>query len=120
MSEKPYEDRVKSTEAERIAIVAAKLAVTDAMTEMWAAFGVDRSNFESIEAFKSDLRFVRQVRKRDGIWHDLDFIRTVRNGSVSAGRRFVLAVVLVIATSFAVGAGSALKDWVVFLTTGRH
>jgi hypothetical protein len=111
---------VETTEAERIAITAAKLAVTDALNELFASFGIERGNFQSMESFKDDIKFLRSLRRRDGVWHDLDFVRNVRQGSISAGRRFGFALIVIAAGAFAVGLGSAVKDWVVFMALGRH
>lgn len=93
MPHRDYEKRVATTEAERIAITAAKLAVNDALNEVFAAFGVSRGNVESMEEFRADL----------------GFIRTLRVGSSKAGGRFIMTVVTLAATAFAYGLWSWAK-----------
>jgi hypothetical protein len=90
---KDYEPRVSTTEAERIAVTAAKLATTDALNELLALFGVSRGNIESVEKFKRDLLFVRDLRE----------------GSEKAKSRFYLTLVALFAGAFAYGFVSWLK-----------
>lgn len=78
---------VTSTEAERIAVVSAKLAANEALTELLASLGIARGNIESMEEFKADLRFVRSIRE----------------GSVKAGARFFMTIVTLFAGAFAYG-----------------
>jgi len=84
---KDYEHRVPITEAERIAVAAAKLATNDALNELMALFGVSRGNVESVERFKRDLMFVRDLRE----------------GSEKAKSRFYLTIVAMFAGAFAYG-----------------
>lgn len=106
---KDYENRVPSTEVERIAVAAAKLACTDALNELFAQMGVNRANFESMDSFRKDIVFIRQLRKRTEIWNDLEFLRGVRMGSAKAGARFAMALVTIFAGAFAYGMWSWLK-----------
>lgn len=91
---KDYEHRVDTTEAERIAIAAAKLATTDALNELLALFGVSRGNVESVEKFRRDLMFM----------HDL------RESSEKAKSRFYLTLVALFAGAFAYGMVSWVRD----------
>lgn len=84
---KDYENRVTTTEAERIAVAAAKLAVNDSLNELLALFGVSRGNIDSVEKFKRDLLFVRDLRE----------------GSEKAKSRFYLTLVALFAGAFAYG-----------------
>lgn len=93
MPHRDYEKRVASTEAERIAIAAAKLAVNDALNEIFASLGIARGNLDSMESFRADL----------------GFIRTLRLGSSKAGGRFIMTVVTLAATAFAYGLWSWAK-----------
>lgn len=93
-SHKDYEDRVQTTEAERIAIAAAKLATNDAMNELLAMFGVSRGNVESVENFKRDLMFMRDLRE----------------GSEKAKSRFYLTLVALFASAFAYSMWTWIKD----------
>lgn len=93
MPHRDYEDRVETTEAERIAVAAAKLACNDALNEWMALFGVSRANLESVEKFKRDLMFVRDLRE----------------GSEKAKSRFYLTIVAIFAGAFAYGVISWLK-----------
>lgn len=88
-----YEHRVASTEAERIAITAAKLATNDALNELLALFGVSRGNIESVEKFRRDLLFMRDLRE----------------ASEKAKSRFYLTLVAIFAGAFAYGMISWLK-----------
>ena len=90
---KDYEHRVFTTEAERIALAAAKLAANDVMNETLALFGVSRGNQASVDEFRADL----------------GFIRVIRTGSVKAGVRFGLTIVTILATGFAYGVWSWVK-----------
>jgi hypothetical protein len=54
---KDYEHRVPITEAERIAVAAAKLATNDTLNELMALFGVSRGDIDSVEKFKRNLMF---------------------------------------------------------------
>lgn len=91
---KDYEQRVTTTEAERIAIAAAKLAVNDALNEWMALFGVARGNIESVEKFKRDLLFIRDLRE----------------GSEKAKSRFWLTLVAMFAGAFAYGMVAWIRD----------
>lgn len=91
---KDYEHRVTTTEAERIAVTAAKLATNDAMNELLALFGVSRGNIESVERFKRDLLFVRDLRE----------------GSEKAKSRFYLTLVALFAGAFAYGFVAWLRE----------
>lgn len=93
MSHRDYENRVETTEAERIAVTAAKLACNDALNEFMALFGVNRANLESVEKFKRDLMFIRDLRE----------------GSEKAKSRFYLTIVAIFAGAFAYGMVSWLK-----------
>lgn len=86
-----YERRVETTESERIALAAAKLATNDSLNELFATFGVNRANVESLEEFKADLRFIRSIRQ----------------GSAKAGARFAMTIVTLFAGAFAYG----LVEW---------
>lgn len=87
VTHRDYEQRVSTTEAERIAVAAAKLATNDALNELLALFGVSRGNIDSIEKFKRDLLFVRDLRE----------------GSEKARSRFYLTLVALFAGAFAYG-----------------
>lgn len=89
-----YEKRVETTEAERIAIAASKLAVNDALNELFESLGVARGSIASMEEFRSDLRF----------------IRSIRNGSVKAGARFAMTIVTLFAGAFAYGFWEWIKE----------
>lgn len=91
---KDYEKRVPTTEAERIAVAAAKLAATDALNELLALFGVSRGNIESVDKFKRDLMFVRDLRE----------------GSERAKSRFYLTIVAIFAGAFAYGMVQWLRE----------
>ncbi len=93
--DRDYEKRVTTTEAERIALAAAKLAVNDALNEWMALFGVSRGNLESVEKFKRDMLFIRDLRE----------------GSERAKARFWLTIVAIFAGAFAYGSISWLRDW---------
>ncbi len=95
-----YEKRVATTEAERIAITSAKLAVNDAMNELFASLGVNRANFESMQELRDDLAFVKSLRR----------------GSVKAGVRVFFTLLAIITTAFAWGMWQAFKSAV----TGVH
>lgn len=82
-----YEHRVTTTEAERIAITAAKLATTDALNELLGLFGVSRGNLDSVEKFRRDLLFMRDLRE----------------ASEKAKSRFYLTIVAIFAGAFAYG-----------------
>lgn len=115
-----YRDRIPTTEAERIAITAAKLAVTDVMSEMFVLFGIDRGNAQSIESFREDLAFARTLRKRKDIGKDLDFLASIRDGAVTAGKRAALITLSIVVVAFVMGVGQALRDWAIFALTGKH
>lgn len=89
-----YENRVATTEAERIAVAAAKLATTDALNELLALFGVARGNIDSVESFKRDLMFMRDLRE----------------GSERAKSRFYLTLVALFASSVAYGMWHWFRD----------
>ncbi len=108
-SGKDYEHRVPSTEVERLAVAASKLAVNDALNELFTQMGVNRANFDSMEAFKKDIQFIRSLRKRNEIWSDLEFLHGVRTGSAKAGARFALALVTIFAGAFAYGMVSWMR-----------
>src|SRR5689334_17454703 len=90
---KDYENRVTITEAERIAIAAAKLATNDALNELLGLFGVSRGNVESVEKFRRDLLFMRDLRET----------------SEKAKSRFYLTLVAIFAGAFAYGMISWIK-----------
>lgn len=90
-----YENRVPSTEAERIAIAVAKLAVNDALNELLALLGVARGNQDSINELRADLVFIRSIRQ----------------GSVKAGSRFFLTIVTLFAGGVAYGFVDWLRTW---------
>ena len=104
-----YEHRVDSTEAERIALAAAKLATTDALNELLATFGVSRGNAESVERFRQNLMFLRQMHEREEIWQDLDFLSAMRNGSVKAAARVGLTIITLLTGALAYGVVAWLK-----------
>jgi len=87
-----YENRVPTTEAERIAVAAAKLAGNDVMNETFALIGVARGSVDSVEEFRADLAFVRALRKRPEIWKDFDFLQSARLGSIKAGAKLFMTV----------------------------
>lgn len=89
---KDYEHHIPTTEAERIAIAAAKVATTDALNELLGLFGVSRGNVESVESFKRDLMFMRDLRE----------------GSEKAKSRFYLTLVAL----FASAAGYSMWSWI--------
>jgi hypothetical protein len=109
-----YENRVPTTEAERIAITAAKLAVNDAMNELFAQLGVARGSVESMEEFKADIRFARALRKRPEIWLDIEFIHALRCGSAKAGSRVFFTLLTIITV------GIAAWIWQGFITSIWH
>jgi hypothetical protein len=89
-----YENRIATTEAERIAITAAKLAVNDAMNELFSQLGVARGSVESMEKFRRDLMFMRDLR----------------DASDKAKSRFYMTLVALFAGAFAYGIIAWLKD----------
>lgn len=106
-----YGRHITSTEAERIATAAAKVASEDALNELMASFGVARGNIESMEAFKEDLHFASRLRRRDGIWADLDFLNAMRCGSVKAAARVGLTILTLLTGAFVYGMAGWLKSW---------
>lgn len=78
---------VHSTEAERIAVAAAKLACQDTLNELFSSLGIDRANMTAMKEFRDDLTFIRNVRE----------------GAFTAGSRFALTLVTVFAGAFAYG-----------------
>ena len=92
-----YEHRVPTTEMERIAVASAKLATNDALNELLGLFGVSRGNIDSVEKFKRDLMFVRDLRE----------------GSEKAKSRFYLTIVALFAGAFAYGVISWLRAFFV-------
>lgn len=95
-----YERRVPISEAERMVVAGSKLAVNDALNETYAQFGVARGNQESMNEFRSDLVFIRSIRQ----------------GSVKAGSRFLLTIV----TLFAGGVAYGFVDWARHWLTGKN
>lgn len=104
-----YEKRVETTEAERIAVAAAKLASNDALNELMASFGVARGNVESVEKFRSDLHFLRALHARPEIWNDLDFLNAMRTGSVKAAARVGLTILTLLTGAFLYGLWGWIK-----------
>lgn len=90
-----------------MAIACAKLASTDALNELMGTFGVARGNVESVERFRQDLMFLRQLRMREEIWPDLDFLAAMRNGSVKAAARVGLTILTLLTGALAYG----MWDW---------
>jgi hypothetical protein len=107
-----YEKRVPSTEMERLAVAAAKLACTDALNELFAQMGINRADFEAMESFREDVKFIRSLRKRKELWSDLSFLNSLRSGSVKAGTRFAMALITIIAGGFAYGMYSWFQAWI--------
>ena len=110
MPHKEYENRLETTEQERIALAAAKLAVNDALNELFAQLGVNRASIESMTQFRKDLEFARHLRKRPELWEDLSFLTSVRSGSAKAGSRFLMALITIFAGAFALGMWGWLKS----------
>lgn len=113
---KDYENRVPITEAERMMIACAKLALTDAQTEFLALFGVNRANIESVEDFKKDLMFVRSFRNREGVWRDIEFLSTARAGTIKAACVVFVTMITILTTATAYGMWRFFKAAV----TGGH
>ena len=107
-----YEHRVPTTEEERQAIATAKLALNDAQNEFFASFGVNRANAESMEEFRDVVRMMRALKKRPELWQELDFLHSLRSGSIKAWSRFSLAIVTLAAAGVVWGAIAAFKAWV--------
>lgn len=110
-----YEARVATTEAERIAIAAAKVATTDALNELLGTLGIARGNVESVERFRKDLMFLRQLREREEIWQDLDFLAAMRSGSLKAAARVGLTILTLLTGAFAWG----MLAWLKSVLSGR-
>lgn len=104
-----YEHHITTTDAERLALAAAKVATTDALNELLATFGVARGSVDSVEAFRKDLMFLRSMRSRKDIWPDLDFLQAMRNGSVKAAARMGLTILTLLTGAFAYGMVAWLK-----------
>lgn len=100
---------ISTTEAERIAVAAAKLASNDALNELMATFGVARGNVESVEKFKEDLRTARKLKERPDLWLDLDFLHAMRSGSVKAAARVGLTILTILTGAFLYGVWGWLK-----------
>ena len=116
---KDYDQRVETTDAERIALAAAKLVGNDLLNEMYASFGVNRADVESMKKFRKDLEFIRTLRERDDIVKDLEFLTSVREGSIKAGSRFVLALITIFAASFAWGMATGFREWLKILLPNK-
>lgn len=97
---KDYEKRVPSSEAERMMVACAKLALIDAQSEFLTLFGVNSANVESVEEFKKDLMFVRSFRKREGIWRDIEFLSSARAGTVKAACVVFVTMLTILTTAF--------------------
>lgn len=80
-------------EAEGIALAASKVAVTEAMQQVFAMFGVNYANFDSREEFRKDI----------------EFLRSLRSGARAAGSRFFMVLVVLVATAFGAGMWEAFK-----------
>lgn len=98
-----YEGHVSTTESERRAIAAAKVATTDALNELLQTLGIARGNAESVDRFREDLLFLRQLRQRREIWQDLDFLAAMRSGSVKAAARVGLTILTLLTGALAYG-----------------
>jgi hypothetical protein len=107
-----YEHRVSTTEAERIALAASKLAGNDILNETFALFGVARGNVESVEEFKKDLMFVRTLRKRPELWQDVEFLHALRQGSLKAGSRVFFTILTIVTGGVVVGFWAWFWNWV--------
>lgn len=116
VTHRDYEKRVDSTEEERQHVAAAKLAVIDAQAEFFASFGVNVSNTESVEEFRDVVRMMRALKKRPELWQDLDFLHSVRSGSIKAWSRFALSIITLVAGGVVWALVAAIKAWVATLT----
>lgn len=91
-------------------MTAAKVATTDALNELLATLGIARGNTESVENFKKDLFFLRQLRERKEVWQDLDFLAAMRSGSLKAAARVGLTILTLLTGAFAYGMMAWLKS----------
>jgi hypothetical protein len=115
-----YGHRVPSTEEERRLIAAAKLAHIDAQAEFFAAFGVNAADAASMEEFKDVIRFARSLKKRPELWQELDFLHSLRSGSIKAWSRFYLAIVTLAAAGVVWSAIAAFKAWIATFAGTPH
>jgi hypothetical protein len=114
-----YERRVASSEEERLAVASAKLAVIDALADIFSSFGINKANSDSMEEFKESLRFLRLLRKRPELWQDLDFLHSLRAGSIKAWSRFALALITIFAGGVAWAIITIFKTWLNGLVAGH-
>lgn len=94
-----------------MALAAAKVATTDALNELMATFGVARGSVDSVERFREDLLFLRQLRQRKEVWQDLDFLCAMRSGSVKAAARVGLTLLTLLTGALAVGVIQWLRTY---------
>lgn len=92
---------------ERLVLAAAKEASRETMAELFGLLGVNTADFDSMQRFRDDLKFVRDLRNMNELADDLKFAGSLRAVARKAGSRFLLTLVALLATAF----GAAMWSW---------
>lgn len=87
---------ISSTESERIAVTAARMASKETLSEAFSLLGIALGNQDSINEFRADLMFIRSIRK----------------GSAKATTRFFMTMVTLFAGALAYGLVDWFRTWV--------